>query len=106
MTRFVDCDPNLREMEEKLVEARAAGHTRMFALGYEPDLPMQWHSRKDEQKMKEYLDSREKSESTLFNCAVAVVVVNPQDSDETIKSIIAAKQPRKNEGPGYFCEAW
>ncbi|HEY4501689.1 MAG TPA: hypothetical protein VJJ20_01305 [Candidatus Paceibacterota bacterium] len=93
-------------MEEKLAEARKAGHTRMFALGYDPESPMQWHSRKDEAEMKSFLDSRDDSESMMFNCAVAIVVVNPQDSDETIKSIIAAKQPRKAESPGYFNEAY
>ena len=56
--------------------------------------------------MKSFLDSRDDSESMMFNCAVAIVVVNPQDSDETIKSIIAAKQPRKAESPGYFNEAY
>lgn len=106
MARFTNCDPNLKEMEEKLIKARAAGHTRMFALGYDPSSPLQWHSRKDEKEMKKYLDSRDDSESIMFNCAVAVVVVNPQDSDETIQSVIANKQPRRDDGPGYFDEAY
>ena len=106
MARFTDCDPNLRDMEEKLAEARAAKHTRLFALGYDPGSPLQWHSRQNEKEMKKYLDSRDESESMMFNCAVAVVVVNPQDSDETIKSIIADKRPRKKDGLGYFGEAY
>lgn len=100
------CDPNLSEMKEKLTEARAAKHTRLFALAYDSQTPLQWHHRKNEAEMNKYLDSRDESESILFNCAVAVVVVNPADSDETIESIIAAKQVRKNSGPGYFSEAW
>lgn len=102
----VNCDLNIREMKEKLAEARAENHTRLFALAYDAGTPLQWHHRKDESEMKQFLDSRDESESILFNCAIAVVVVNPADSDETIESIIGIKQPRKGTGPGYFSEAF
>lgn len=100
------CDPNLAEMNEKLAEAREKKHTRLFAIAYDPQTPLQWHHRKNEAEMKKFLDSRDESESIMFNCAVAVVVVNPADSDETINATIAAKQVRKDNGPGYFREAW
>lgn len=102
----IQCDPNLSEMKAKLAEARANKHTRLFALAYDRQTPLQWHHRKDEDAMKKYLESRDMSESILFNCAIAAVVVNPADSDETILSVIAAKQQRIGTGPGYFDEAF
>ena len=102
----LDCNPNLGEMHEKLAEARAKRHTRLFALAYDPNAPLQWYHRQDEKDMERFLNLRDNSESILFNCAVAVVVVNPTDSDETIQSIIADKRLRKKDGLGYFSEAF
>jgi len=94
------------DMKANLEAARKNGHTRLFAIAYDDQTPVQWHHAKDEAAMKEFLDSRDESESILFNCAIAVVVVNPQDSDETIESTIASQQPRRDNGPGYFSEAF
>ncbi|MEI7720288.1 MAG: hypothetical protein WCI89_03745 [bacterium] len=56
--------------------------------------------------MKQFLDSRDKSESAMFNCAVAIVVVNPQDTDETIKFMLTSRRQRSGSGPGYFDESF
>ncbi len=93
-------------MKAMLAEARKAGHTRLFAIAYDRESPIQWHSRKDEAEMKEFLDSRDESESTMFNCAVAVVVVNPQDTDETIDSVLTSRTRRHGNGSGYFSESF
>lgn len=93
-------------MREELAKARTAGHSRLFALAYDRETPLQWHSRKDEAAMMKFLDSREESESMLFNCAIAVVVVNPQDSDSTIESVLASGTRRNGTGPGYFSESF
>jgi hypothetical protein len=102
----VNWNLNKDEMQEKLTAARAAGHTRLFAIAYDDVTPVQWHSRKDESDMNEFLDSREESESMFFNCAIAVIVVNPADSDETIEATLTARQRRAGSGPGYFSEAF
>ncbi len=94
------------EMKGKLDEARKVGHARLFAIAYDADTPVQWHHAKDETAMKEFLDSRERSESILFNCAIAVAVVNPQDSDETIEAVLTSGQLRQGTGPGYFSESF
>ncbi len=99
-------DANLTEMEAMLAEARKASHTRLFALAYDRTSPLQWHHRKDEKEMQDYLDSRDRSESIFFNCAVAVVVVNPADSDETIEAVITSQALRNGTGPGYFGESF
>jgi hypothetical protein len=93
-------------LKEGLQKARTAGYTRLFALAYDRDTPVQWHSRPDEASMMQFLDSREESESIMFNCAIAVAVVNPQDSDETIQSVLAARSRRKDTGPGFFSESF
>ena len=93
-------------LKSALKDARKVGHNRLFALAYFAEAPVRWLSRQDEEEMRLLLDSRERSDNTLFNCAVAVVVVNPMDSDETIDSIIAGKQKRNGAGPGYFDEAF
>lgn len=98
-------DLNLEEMKVARDEARSAGHDRLFALAYDPDIPLHWRHCKDESEMNRILASREESESTTFNCAIAVVVVNPQDSDDTIAFIIASRYPRPPGGLGYFTEA-
>lgn len=94
------------DMRAKLTEARKAGDSRLFALAYDDKTPVQWHRAKDEAEMKKFLDSRDESESIMFNCAIAVVVVNPQDSDETIEATIAGCRPRQANGLGYFGEAF
>jgi hypothetical protein len=93
-------------MKATLAEARKAGHSRLFALAYDSESLAQWHSRPDEAAMKQFLDSRDESESMVFNCAVAIVVVNPQDTDETIEAMIASRQERRGSGPGYFDESF
>lgn len=93
-------------MKVKLAEARKSGHSRLFAIAYDRESPVQWHSRSDETTMKQFLDSRDKSESAMFNCAVAIVVVNPQDTDETIKFMLTSRRQRSGSGPGYFDESF
>lgn len=93
-------------MKAKLAEARKVGHTRLFAIAYDRESPIQWHSRQDEVGMRAFLDSREESESIMFNCAIAVVVVNPQDTDGTIESVLASRHMRHEWGPGYFAESF
>ena len=93
-------------MKAKLAEARKAGHTRLFAIAYDRESPVQWHSRKDEAEMKSFLDSREESETILFSSAIAIVVLNPQDTDETIDALLASHSQRRNNGPGYFSESF
>jgi hypothetical protein len=95
-----------KDLTAKLQEARKAGSTRLFAIAYDRITPVQWHHRKDEAEMQKFLDSREESESILFNCAIAVVVVNPKDSEETVFAIIAAGNPRVGQGPGFFSESF
>lgn len=99
-------DLNATEMKEKLAEARKAGSTRLYALAYASTSPVQWHHRKDEDEMRRHLDSRDESESMLFSAAVAVVVVNPQDSDETIEVVLKTGHARSLTGPGYFSESF
>lgn len=99
-------DMNDKEMRAKLKEARQIGHSRLFAIAYDSTTPVQWHYRKDEAEMKRFLDSRERSESILFNCAIAIAVVNPQDSDDTIGAALSAGRKRADNGPGYFDEAF
>ena len=94
------------DMRPVLEQARTAGHTRLFAIAYDKESPVQWHHRQDEAAMTEFLDSREESESMFFNCAIAIVVVNPQDTDETIESVIASHHMRNDAGSGYFEEAF
>lgn len=93
-------------MKAKLAEARKVGHSRLFAIAYDRESPVQWHSRPDEATMKKFLDSRDESENIMFNCAVAIVVVNPQDTDETIEALLASRQLRSGSGPGYFGESF
>lgn len=93
-------------MKVKLAEARRIGHSRLFAIAYSRESPVQWHSCPDEAAMKDFLDSRDESESSMFNCAVAIVVVNPQDSDETIQAVLTSHQQRSGSGPGYFGESF
>ena len=93
-------------MRVTLLEAREAGHSRLFAIAYFPDEPVQWHHREDEAEMKSFLDSRDESESIMFSASVAIVVVNPQDSDETIDAILSGKQSRKENTSGFFSEAF
>lgn len=93
-------------MKAKLAEARKAGHTRLFAIAYDRKSPIQWHSRKNEAEMQQFLDSRDESESTLFNCAIAVVVVNPQDTDETIDFVLNVRSHRRSNQLGYFSESF
>jgi len=93
------------EMKRVLAEAREAGDTRLFAIAFDRESPLQWHHRKDEVAMQRFLDSRDRSESIMFNCAIAIVVVNPEDTDETIDAIIASRNTRSGAGPGYFEES-
>lgn len=93
-------------LKSALKDARKVGHNRLFALAYSLEKPVQWYSRQDEEEMRLLLGSRERSEHILFNCAVAIVVINPMDSDETIDVIIAEQRRRNGHGTGYFDEAF
>lgn len=106
MSRLTDLISFNEEMVENLEAARTLGHTRLLALAFDPEPPVSWHSFPAEQEMKEFLDSRETAESILFNASVPVIVVNPQDTDETIKAIVDMKRIRMRDGPGYFHEAY
>ena len=97
---------DLQDMKIALAEARQAGHTRLFAIAYDRESPVQWHHRPDEKEMQKFLDSRERSESIMFNCAIAILSLNPLDTDETIEALIAAQKKRRDTGPGYFEEAF
>jgi hypothetical protein len=88
-----------------LGRARAVSATRLFALS--PDgTNMQWHYRPDEKAMRNFLDSRKTSDKILFSSSIAVLVVDPRDSDEKIRQVIDARHRRMSDGPGYFSEAF
>ncbi len=91
-------------MVQKISEARQKGRRRLFAIAYDRESPAQWHSLPGDAEMQKYLDSREESESIMFNCAVVVVVVDPTDTDDVIESIISSGTIRPPKGLGYFKE--
>lgn len=94
---------------QKRAEAIAAGHTRLLAFAYYADPSpecLDWKSFPNEAAMTEFIESWDRAESMSLNCAVAIAAVNPNDSEESIKAILAQRFVHKDEGPGYFSSAF
>lgn len=86
--------------------AQNQNHTRLLAIAWcgEPG-SIGWKSFPDEAAMQKFLDARDAAPGLAINLSIAVAAINPQDSEETIRTILNTRPLRPNDGgSGYFAE--
>ncbi len=101
-TLFNDTAAKLR------TEAEANGHTRLLAYACYGDANPErvtWQSFPDDPAMEAFIASWETSDDPALTCAMAIAVVIPQDSLETIHFQLSTRSKRAPNAPGYFPSA-